>query len=337
MILSIRLLAAITVVVVLAATPALAEWVVMRVSQPARYAVDDGFWQPIEPGMEVPNHAWIHTGPSGRLLLSRSGDVIQFKPNTVAAVSRRSGGDDTTILHKFGSLLVVVEPQPNRSMSVETPYLALVVKGTRFEIDVDRSSVEVRVREGIVEATHPTAGKRADVHGGQVALAQGNRRFAVRGGRSERRIVPVAPSAPRMSPATPAREPVETSAPHSGSDDEPKPLVKRREREGRQHLIEAIRESRRDERRDRRETGSGQDRSGNAGNERDDPADAEDGSDAADAGDEPGDGPDVGTPPDLDGEPDAEVPGDAIDRSDGFDRDEALAPTRNVARATRRG
>jgi hypothetical protein len=190
----------------LAAGPALADWVVTRVSQPARYAVDGRSWRPLAVGMEVPNHAWVHTGRSGRLVLRNGGEAIQFKPNTVAAISRRveRGRDTTTILQKFGSVLIIAEPRQHRTRAVETPFLAAVVRGTRFEVHVDSRSARVQVHEGVVGATHQALGLAVQLQAGQAVIADGQRQFRVQGG-SGSRVERVAPRNPRVSAARAAR------------------------------------------------------------------------------------------------------------------------------------
>jgi FecR protein len=192
-----------------AAPPAYADWIVARVSQPTTYATDGRSWRRLTLGMDVPNNAWIHTGRRGRLLLRRSNDLIQFKPNTVAAISSRidNGHETTTIFEKFGSILIDVEPRSYRSHTVETPFLAATVKGTRFEMDVDLKGANLRVIQGVVEVTHRVRGERVDVITGQHVrtFASVDRPLSVRGRGPKQPVSRITPTEPPLKPARPSR------------------------------------------------------------------------------------------------------------------------------------
>ena len=144
-------------------------WVVDKITQPAEYTLDASTWHELRAGMEVPNQSWIRTGRRGRLILRRELEMIQFKSNTVASIASRVEGGllRTHVQQKLGFILLDVETRAAKHTSVETPFLAAVVKGTRFSVDVHRRGAELRVERGVVEATDLAGGERIDVHSGQ--------------------------------------------------------------------------------------------------------------------------------------------------------------------------
>ncbi len=190
------------------ATPALAGWIVSKVSQPATFAVDGRTWRAVRQGMELPNHAWVHTGRRGRVILQRGADTIQFKPNSVAAVSvrNRGGNSETTVIQKFGSILLEVDPTMERDASVQTPYMAAIVKGTLFEVVVRMDGAELRVRRGLVEVIDLVDGFRVDVSAGQSVevAAVGDGPPIVRGRGPRSPVVAVDPPPAIVAPARPA-------------------------------------------------------------------------------------------------------------------------------------
>ena len=186
------------------------EWIAAQVSQPAHYTLDAQTWHEIRPGMEVPNRSWIQTGKRGRLLLRRDAEMIQFKPATVAAITSRIEGGAllTNVKQKTGALLLDVETRTTKHTAVETPFLAAVVKGTRFEVAVSRRGASLRVERGIVETTHLSRGERVNVMAGQrVEVSQNSSRgLTVKGTGVKAPVVRVAPVAPNVEPAMTARE-----------------------------------------------------------------------------------------------------------------------------------
>lgn len=127
--------------------------------------------------MDVPNAAWIHTGKRGRVILGRDEEKIMFAPNTMAAImSKTTGGKRETVVgQQFGRLLLDVETRAEQHTTVQTPYLAAVVKGTRFETIVDGRTAGIRVERGSVEATDFGSRTQVDVRSGQsVAVNAGD-------------------------------------------------------------------------------------------------------------------------------------------------------------------
>jgi hypothetical protein len=146
------------------------DWVVSRVNPPAQHSADGETWRPLSVGAAIPDASWVRTGERGMLLLKRESDSILFKPGTLAEItSEFDGRAGTSIRQRSGALLLDVGKRDAPHIEVQTPFLAAVVKGTRFESRVGRSEGELEVRRGIVEVTHLRRGERIDLLAGQTA------------------------------------------------------------------------------------------------------------------------------------------------------------------------
>lgn len=114
----------------------------------------------------------IRTGRNGRVLLVRGEETILINPNSVVGVpAEKKEGLSTTIIQQAGSILLEVEKRNVKHFEVETPYLAAVVKGTRFSVTVGAGSTKVGVLRGQVEVSDFKTGQIAQVMPGQVATA----------------------------------------------------------------------------------------------------------------------------------------------------------------------
>lgn len=147
-----------------------ADWVVARVSQPSKFTIDRKTWSTLKPGMTVPNRSWISTGPRGRVVLQRNKDQVTFQPGTLAGVFERAGfAVHTDFAQQTGTLSLSIDPQVKPHLSVQTPYLAAVVKGTVFSVTVGKTSATVGVDRGRVEVTDARTGEKTGVKAGQKA------------------------------------------------------------------------------------------------------------------------------------------------------------------------
>jgi len=112
----------------------------------------------------------IRTGRNGRALLLRGEESILIEPNSVIGIpAEKKEGLSTTILQRAGSILLEVEKRNVQHFEVETPYLAALVKGTRFRVTVDKRGARVDVLRGQVEVSDFKSGKFALVLPGQAA------------------------------------------------------------------------------------------------------------------------------------------------------------------------
>ena len=112
----------------------------------------------------------IETGDDGRVVLIRGDESIIISPRTSLALPEKNdNGMATTILQSFGTILLQVEKRANQHFEVETPFLAAVVKGTKFTVTVDPSGAAVHVVEGAVEVIDLDTGDVGMVRPGQTA------------------------------------------------------------------------------------------------------------------------------------------------------------------------
>ena len=145
-------------------------WMVTKVNQPAQLSGAGEAWETLAPGMAIADGSWVRTGERGMLLLERDGESILFKPGTLAAISSgMDGRPGTTVKQRSGALLLDIITRDAPHTQVQTPYLAAVVKGTRFEVRVSKLDAELEVQRGTVEVTHIVRGERIDVTAGQNA------------------------------------------------------------------------------------------------------------------------------------------------------------------------
>lgn len=120
------------------------EWVVAKLRGGVFVYVEGG-WEQLRRGDTVPDDRVIRTQPSGRATFVRGGESVEVGPSTQIQIIDRRGRAFTTIRQFYGQVEVDAEVQNVEHFGVRTPYLAAVVKGTRFIVtsDKERSLVEV--------------------------------------------------------------------------------------------------------------------------------------------------------------------------------------------------
>lgn len=126
-------------------------------------------WEQVQRGIEINDGARLKTGASGRVDLSRGKDHFSLGANT--SVQIRDSGSDlmTSVIQSAGVVSVDVERRNVQHFSVQTPFLAAVVKGTRFTVTSDSSGSHVDVDRGVVQVQDNSNDLVADVHPGQTA------------------------------------------------------------------------------------------------------------------------------------------------------------------------
>jgi len=112
----------------------------------------------------------VRTGRNGRVLLRRGEETMLISPNSVIGIpAEKTEGLSTTIVQQAGSILLEVEKRNIKHFEVETPYLAAVVKGTKFRVTINAGSTSVDVIRGQVEVADFRSGQVAQVMSGQHA------------------------------------------------------------------------------------------------------------------------------------------------------------------------
>lgn len=145
-----------------------AEWVITRISGTV-YLVAPGIQaHRAHKGMALHKGHTIATQKGARAVLQRGNDSITVGPNTEFALSQyRSNDSQTTLLQRKGTIDVDVETRGRPFFRVETPYLAAVVKGTRFSVTVTGNESQVSVQRGVVGVQDLASGQQSDLRAGQ--------------------------------------------------------------------------------------------------------------------------------------------------------------------------
>ncbi|MGO7021702.1 hypothetical protein [Rhizobium leguminosarum] len=194
-----RILIAALILLTTAAFAAADDWRVVKATNQAKYSVDRTNWLDLSPGDVVPNRAWVSTGPRGRVQLTRGVESITFQPNTLASIATNGFfSRKTQIVQQVGSLDLAIEKRSQPHTTVQTPYLAAVVKGTIFHVTVDRTKASVSVDRGLVQVTSFASGQQSNVGPHQSAAVDSKAGMTVRGQLSKPEIISVAPSAAKV-------------------------------------------------------------------------------------------------------------------------------------------
>jgi hypothetical protein len=136
--------------------PAGGDWVVvMRAGEAVWRHQGAAHWQDLEAGQVVPAQSEIETGPDGALMLVVGGDRLHLGADSRLILPARAPGEDQRPHHAHGRLRVDVEARAARRFEVRTPLLSLGIKGTSFELAVDRRQNSVLVLDGSVAVTLP--------------------------------------------------------------------------------------------------------------------------------------------------------------------------------------
>ena len=142
--------------------PAGGDWVVaMRAGDAVWRQQGEVAWQTLQPGQVVPPQSEIETGSDGALTLVVGGDRLALGADSRLILPTRQPDPDQRLHHAHGRLRFDVETRAGRSFEVRTPLLSLGIKGTSFELAVDRRQNSVLVLDGMVAVTLP--GGRAPI------------------------------------------------------------------------------------------------------------------------------------------------------------------------------
>jgi hypothetical protein len=131
--------------------------------QPLRAAAQDASWRVVQrtgivvvspngdtsPGKALAIGSVIATGKNGRVILSRPGQQIVLQPNSRIELTPDAGGK-TSLNQTVGAATFEVDRRKQPHFEVTTPFLAAVVKGTTFSINVLEGAAEINVLEGQV-------------------------------------------------------------------------------------------------------------------------------------------------------------------------------------------
>lgn len=114
-------------------------WIMTRDLKPLDLAVND----------TLPAETIVVTRETGRAVLVRGGEHIILQPNT-RLMLLKSGDVATRLEQTRGKATYQVTRRIIPHFRVDTPFVAAVVKGTVFEVDVTENEARVAVQEGMV-------------------------------------------------------------------------------------------------------------------------------------------------------------------------------------------
>lgn len=142
----------------------------------------DGEWVKLERQAIVPDDQPIRTLASGRVTFQRGDELIELGPNTQVQIIDRAGYSKfTTVKQYYGRVAVEAEVRDVTHFSVETPYLAAVVKGTRFVVISGEDGSSVQVERGAVAVEDSSDRSSVVVAAGQEVAAVPGQMMAVSG------------------------------------------------------------------------------------------------------------------------------------------------------------
>ena len=156
----------------------------------------------------------IVTGAGGRAVLVQQKDFVTVAANSRIRIPRQAGESGLTrFFQEIGNAVFNVEKRGTPRFSVDTPFLAAVVKGTVFSVSVKADSSALQVTEGVVEVATTDGGARELVRPGSIALitAGDRHRLIISGDRAATIDSPARSNAPVVAPAVPAQSPAGAS------------------------------------------------------------------------------------------------------------------------------
>lgn len=147
-------------------------WTIAALSGEARVlSAGSSAWVPGAVGMLLPVGSSLRTGEAGTASLTMGGDRIDVTPSSEVTLAEAdpSAGILTRILQHVGTLFFKIAHRPSGTFRVDTPYLAVVVKGTEFGVSVTGNGASVSVSQGTVSVSRSEGGPATSVTAGQKA------------------------------------------------------------------------------------------------------------------------------------------------------------------------
>jgi len=148
-----------------------------------------GQWQPLSRGDIIPDDRVIRTLRDGRVEFQRDKETISLAADTQIQIADKAGKKYTTVKQYFGQIEVEVEVRNVRHFEVDTPYLAAVVKGTRFVVTSGDRGASVKVKRGLVSVDAIGSHAHAHIPAGQTAEIGTNGALKVSGPGSRKTTV----------------------------------------------------------------------------------------------------------------------------------------------------
>lgn len=149
----------------------------------SRYEQGIDTWVAVAPDSELVVPFTIRTGVGATVKLQRDGDQVSLMAETILEFPAETINNKsvlTRVLQKIGFALFRVEPGKARTVTVETPYLVSVVKGTTFSVHATENRGVVNLISGQLEVNAVIGNDTVIIQGGQIALlASGSKKITV--------------------------------------------------------------------------------------------------------------------------------------------------------------
>ena len=141
----------------LTGTPALATEITVTAANGQVTFIEHGHEVAAAVGAMLTLPVEIHTGADGSVDLLQLGSKLHIGPNSTIALP--DAGPKGSIIDKIkqsaGYVLYNIKTRKTQPLSVETPYLVAVVKGTVFTIAVEEHAAQVALMEGSLDISAP--------------------------------------------------------------------------------------------------------------------------------------------------------------------------------------
>lgn len=145
------------------------DWVVDRLRGEVQVLIDDS-WSALQRGDIVSDSSRIRSADGSRVTFTRGAEAIELTGATEIRIFDRQGERMTTIMQAYGTVTVEAERLQIQHFSVQTPFLAAIVKGTRFTVHSDDAQSSVDVARGLVQVQDYVHGLATDITPGQSAV-----------------------------------------------------------------------------------------------------------------------------------------------------------------------
>jgi len=159
------------------------DWRVSDIKGNAQVKTGDA-WRTLKRGDMVEPGSQVKTGAAGRLILVRPGDSLDVAPDSEFKVPKAADASKdrpaTHISQSRGTILFKITTRPENPFTVETPYLAAVIKGTTFTVSVERDDAALHVSKGAVQVASVLTGQTVLVGPGQTAAVNARNGGAMR-------------------------------------------------------------------------------------------------------------------------------------------------------------
>jgi hypothetical protein len=165
-------LASVLAVPLLTAGAEAAEWWIERMS--GNVQIHNGeSWVRLNADRQLSAGDSVWTGRNGRILLVNNQGSVLLAPKSLVKIPAQALPNSFSVLFQtHGKVSAEVDKRRKRHFSIQTPYLAAVVKGTEFDVEVDGDKTRIDVSEGLVGVVDVETGEQTDIAAGE-SLAVG--------------------------------------------------------------------------------------------------------------------------------------------------------------------